>query len=193
MSSTNRGATRMAGDLYETPAWCTEAILPFVLPTSNWVLEPAAGRGAILRVFRALAPAVPIEGIEINADNAQHCRDQGFQVTCADSLEAMPAITMSPGLIITNPPFSLALEFCAAALKLAAGRSDVAMLLRLNFLAGQRRSAWHRAHPSDVYVLPRRPSFTGNGTDSCEYAWFVWGPARGGRWQILSVPGATRG
>lgn len=25
-------------------------------------------------------------------------------------------------------------------------------------------------------------------SDSTEYAWFVWGPGRGGRWQILSLP-----
>ena len=35
-----------------------------------------------------------------------------------------------------------------------------------------------RAQEPDVYVLPNRPSFTGHGTDSCEYAWFVFGASR---------------
>lgn len=54
------------------------------------------------------------------------------------------------------------------------------MLLRLNFLGSQRRAAWLRAWTPDVYVLPRRPSFTGRGTDSCEYAWCVWHEDRRG-------------
>jgi hypothetical protein len=48
------------------------------------------------------------------------------------------------------------------------------MLLRLNFLGGAKRTAFLRARPPDIYVLPNRPSFTGHGTDACEYAWFVW-------------------
>jgi hypothetical protein len=65
-----------------------------------------------------------------------------------------------------------------------------AFLLRLNWLGGQARAAWHRANPCDVYVLPRRPSFTGKGTDATEYAWMVWGTGRGGRWSVLEVEGA---
>jgi hypothetical protein len=85
-------------------------------------------------------------------------------------------------LIITNPPYKFALDFVACALH--TGR-DVAMLLRLNFLASQQRAAFHKQHPSDVYVLPRRPSFAHKRTDSTEYAWMVWGPGRGGRIAIL--------
>jgi hypothetical protein len=36
-------------------------------------------------------------------------------------------------------------------------------------------------------VLPKRPSFTGGGTDATEYAWMVWGPTRTGRLRILEV------
>jgi hypothetical protein len=39
----------------------------------------------------------------------------------------------------------------------------------------------------DVYVLSKRPSFSGNGkTDATAYAWFLFGPGRGGRWQVLA-------
>ncbi len=48
--------------------------------------------------------------------------------------------------------------------------------------------------PCDVFVLSRRPSFLGNGmTDSSAYAWFVWGPGRGGRWSLLKTPETTKG
>jgi hypothetical protein len=30
----------------------------------------------------------------------------------------------------------------------------------------------------DVLVLEKRPSFTGGGTDGCEYAWFIWRKGR---------------
>jgi hypothetical protein len=52
--------------------------------------------------------------------------------------------------------------------------SNVAMLLRLNFLASKKRNPFMREHCPNVYVLSDRPSFTGKGTDSIEYAWFVW-------------------
>lgn len=99
-----------------------------------------------------------------------------------------------------------------------------ALLLRLNWLGSQERSAFHRAHPADIYLLPKRPEFTASmscsakkagceyketlpieaprpracplcgartscsTTDSIEYAWFVWGPGHGGRWEILPMP-----
>jgi hypothetical protein len=55
------------------------------------------------------------------------------------------------------------------------------MLLRLNFLGSSVRAQFMRSHTPDVYVLPNRPSFTGNGTDSIEYTWFVWRHGNAGR------------
>jgi hypothetical protein len=74
---------------------------------------------------------------------------------------------------IGNPPFGLALEFIEEQLRCA---DVVVNLLRLNFLGSQARAEFHRANRADVFVLPDRPSFTGKGTDSIEYAWFVWYP-----------------
>ena len=89
-------------------------------------------------------------------------------------------------MIITNPPFYLAEQFVRKSLSCA---THVAMLLRLAFLETRKREALHEEFPSDVYVLSRRPSFMSNGaTDSCAYAWFVWGPGRGNRWEILKTP-----
>lgn len=86
-------------------------------------------------------------------------------------------------LIITNPPFCLAQEFVdRAMLWRKCECSRVAMLLRLNFLGSSKRAAWWRSRPMpSIYVTPRRPMFGLNkngkmGSDSTEYAWFVWGP-----------------
>ena len=53
--------------------------------------------------------------------------------------------------------------------------TTVIMLLRINFLSSQKRyDFWQQFPPDGLFVLSKRPSFTGTGTDSQEYAWFVW-------------------
>jgi hypothetical protein len=76
-------------------------------------------------------------------------------------------------LIVTNPPFSLAQEFLLKSLSEA---DCVCYLMRLNFLGSQKRKAlWESIGvPDKLIVLSKRPSFTGKGTDSIEYAWFCW-------------------
>ena len=49
------------------------------------------------------------------------------------------------------------------------------MLLRLNYLGSITRHDWWKEYsPTSLYVLSKRPSFTGKGTDATDYAWFVW-------------------
>lgn len=77
-----------------------------------------------------------------------------------------------------------------AGLELDVGRAQLAGARGHHVWSGDalgRRADFHRRHPSDVFVLPRRPSFTGGGTDATEYAWFVWGPGRGNRWYVLTI------
>ena len=72
----------------------------------------------------------------------------------------------------------------------------VCALLRLNWLGAQERREFHRTHPADIFVLPRRPNFmagqinpkTGKKFtgDATEYAWFVWSNNRtGGNYFVL--------
>lgn len=194
MSSTARGAVRHADDFYETPAWCTRAILPHLIPVGDLVLEPACGNGAILRVLREVAPAARLHGIELDGERGEAAAQTvpAAWIEHGDFLQSTAAFGVVGGapfdLCITNPPFALAMPFVLRALERA---STVAMLLRLNWLGSQGRAHFHRGRPSDVYVLPRRPSFTDDGkTDSCDYAWFVWGAGRGGRWRILDCEAA---
>lgn len=174
MSATGRSDVRVENDFYETPPECTRAILPWL--TRAPVLDPCCGDRAILRIVEE---EWDVETYGYDVDPARQP-----DVT-RDALA--PAIWGACGmLVVTNPPYKLALEFVERALKEVGPTGTVAMLLRLPFLESVRRQGFHAEHPADVYVFAKRPSFTKNGkTDATAYAWFVWGPNLGGRWQIL--------
>ncbi len=76
-------------------------------------------------------------------------------------------------MAIGNPPYSLAQEFVEHAMSIA---DSVWFLLRIDFLGSKKRGPWYRdGITPDIYVLEKRPSFTGDGkTDSNNYAWFNW-------------------
>lgn len=183
MSSTNRGARRHPDDWYETPRWCVERILPY-LPRAERILEPAAGCGAIIGVITKAYRKAAIQCVELDPVRSALSGSKGILNICGDYLTFDGSLPYD--LIITNPPYKLALEFVQHSLELAAEHTTIAMLLRLNWLGSNKRREFHQANPSDVYVLTPRPSFTDDKrTDSCEYAWFVWGPGPRGRMAVL--------
>lgn len=154
MSSTNRGAERQPHDLYPTPAPPIDALLGVmhIRPLMRFH-EPCRGTGAIYD--------------RIDCSSKSYC-----EIT--EGIDYLARVShFRYDLIITNPPFSLALEFLQKSLREAA---TVVYLLRLNFLGSQKRRAfWQANRPSHVLVLSKRPCFTGDGhTDSIEYAWFCW-------------------
>lgn len=168
MSSTKRGAERRLDDLYETPEWMTQAAVELVTTRLDHVkgplniLEPAAGGGKMVKVLKEAWPDATIHAQDIRGTPS------------IDFLKQAPKAAYD--LIITNPPFSRALEFIQHALKFRRDeQSVVAFILRLNFLGSRKRAQWLRDHQPAVHVSPKRPAFTDNGkTDSCEYAWFLW-------------------
>jgi hypothetical protein len=160
MSATNRGAKRSPQDDYSTPAWCVHAILPHLRLWDGFtVLDPCAGQGNLLEAVLVYAKRVDADigdvlGIEINSKRAKAL---GFDHR--DALTEGKWFTPKPNLIITNPPFSLAMEFLTRSLAEVAKDGEVAFLLRLNWLGSAERAEFHRTNPCDVYVLPRRPEF----------------------------------
>jgi len=153
MSATGRnlpGHTRFVDDEYETPFWCTELILPHI--QSGPIFDPCCGTGAILHV--AELAGRDTYGMELNESRASASND--LRITqCADALSSdWPKHRH----VVTNPPYSLAMEFIEKS-KSINSSFDRAFLLRLNFLGSQKRAAFHKAHPCDIYVLSERPSF----------------------------------
>lgn len=80
-------------------------------------------------------------------------------------------------LIVTNPPFSKSIEFVIKSLIEA---KTVCYLQRLNWLGStSRKNFWNNNPPDKIFVLSQRPQFMKemglkSGTDSTEYAWFIW-------------------
>lgn len=161
MSATNRGTTRNENDFYPTPISCIDSITQFINYSKITSFhEPCFGEGVIFN-------AIPIA-------NKTYC-----ELTLG--IDYLEAIVPPVDLIVTNPPFSLALPFLEKSLKEA---GTVIYLLRLNFLGSQqRRPFWQANQPTHLFTLAKRPSFTGKGTDATEYAWFVWD-----RLGVLTVP-----
>jgi predicted RNA methylase len=207
MSATGRnvkGSERSGIDFYRTPGWCTRSIVERLWRDPQrkvadcegalWV-DAGAGDGAIsAELLRWGVPPGNLVAVENNGLLASRCRrslPDTANVACENFLGWSPVSTgvgRSPArraVVMMNPPFGQAREFVEHALGFA---SCVVCLLRINFLEGQGRADFHRRHPGDVYVMSRRPSFTGKGTDATGYCWMAWGlPAQGGRWEILDL------
>ncbi len=142
MSATNRGAERHEADFYATPLVSFLPLFAY-LPTNVAYWEPCCGDG---RLVKALT-------------------ESGRQ---ADGADLYPQSPVWPAVdflldqhrrefILTNPPFGIAQQIAAHALDVA---DETLLLLRLNFLASQKRRDWFKAHePGALFVLSDRPSF----------------------------------
>lgn len=165
--------TRIPFDSYPTPPWCTELLMHEYPPPTNLVLEPAAGEGGMVDVLGKYGHRVLAIDIQ---DMVKKNADKSFVQLAlhADFLKVKFEQRLTWKLsIVTNPPYSLALEFLDKSFD--SGAIYIAMLLRLDFLSSKKRAAFHNSHPLNrLLILGKRPSFTGSGTDRYDYAWFIW-------------------
>lgn len=158
-------------DRYDTPPEVTQAFLAAWKPehSGDWmssvILEPAAGAGAMLGPLAERFREAQLAALDINP------RAEG--IAADDFLR--PRFTAQFDLVFTNPPYNQAMEFAVQGLNVTRHGGYVVLLLRLAFLESQKRASWLRENmPESVWVLSKRPSFDGKGTDSAAYAWFVW-------------------
>lgn len=181
--------TRRPGDFYPTPQVAVFELLEELAPhlmRGGLVVDPAAGRGNLLDAVEIQDPSYKRLGIEINPEHVQYVR-KAHPCIEADYL-ADWAYFDSPTLIISNPPYSLAQEFVTKMLDDRGPYTTTAVLLRLGFLASQKRYEWWLKNGcSALRVLSHRPSFTGDGkTDNSDYGWFIFPPARS--LKLLPIP-----
>lgn len=176
MSQRESGYARKERDLYETPEWVTEALLPH-LPPVDWLWEPACGTGKMARVLCKAAAAVSRSDIDPQCQPADRY----------DFLTLIPGVWQhGDGArvgIVTNPPYDLAPEFIEQALRLMEpAHGFVAMLLRTDFDHAKSRAHLFRDCPAFAkkLVLTKRivwfepePGAKGK-SPSFNHAWFIW-------------------
>ena len=177
MSSTNRSNARQShiSDYYVTPIEKIKDFIDEIVPLEDdifegVILDPCAGGDEKhpMSYPEALRQCgyKNVKTIDIRKDSLAEVK--------ADYLSLN--LEYKPNTIITNPPFSIALDVIKKALKDVSDDGFVVMLLRLNFFGGKlRKSFWDEFMPKYCFVHHRRMSFTDDGkTDSIEYAHFVW-------------------
>lgn len=185
-------------DYYATPEWAVRALIAHMQPPGPRhdirqplrIFDPGCGDGAILREFhreniaRAFDEAEALKlmgGMDIRQASVDECKAQGFGVTLGDFLtDSQP---LGAGVtVVCNPPYggrdNLAQRFVSRELKVQRPGGWVWMLLRMMWIndgqATFKRVTWLRETVGmpRVLSLPRRPSFTGKGSDATTYAWF---------------------
>jgi hypothetical protein len=161
MSQRDSGYERKERDLYETPSWVTQELIPHVPERICTVWEPAKGHG---KMWAALCDARRFKEV--------------YGTDIIDGHNFLEQKTCEHQAIITNPPYALATQFIAHALCLTAPYGFVAMLLRTDFdHAKSRTNLFGKCGAfSKKIVLTKRIKWfeDSKGQPSFNHAWFVW-------------------
>lgn len=209
MSAQGRGTEKQIFDAYPTPDWPISRYLEAVpeLATDEYVLhpngwcEPCSGAGNIVRVIQLsmLFPSFSASRfptwhlVDIDSQYEESMKeltahDENATVTISNFLDLdIPDKFFK--LSISNPPYRYAREIVEASIMVS---EEVHMLLRINFLGSAKREPFFREYGTpDVFVLPNRPGFFGDGGDATEYAWMRWTPetlaGRPGQVRVLGL------
>lgn len=181
MSATNRGSNRKESDFYATPLETVYSLLDNYdgISPGDIILEPSAGNGNIIQALRDRGFLNWIDAIELRDEELFELSLTANQVFIEDFLSINKKDFSQYDVIIGNPPYSLAQEFIDKSLELLAPGGRLIFLLRTNFLESNKRFKWWQDKiPNCLYVLSKRPSFTGKGTDATSYSWFIWEKSR---------------
>lgn len=138
---------RAAEDWYVEPSWAADLLFASdMLPRGLPVWDPACGSGTIVRAAqRAGWDAVGSDIVDRGARHHDHdfFRDEPFRT--------------KPTIIVSNPPYDVALEWAIRALQLELG--PVALIVQLRFLAGLTRAHLYAEYePAFEAVFSDRPS-----------------------------------
>ena len=160
---------RAENDFYATHPDALKILLNDTNIQLNNVWECACGEGHLAEVLRK----------RHILSKASDLIDRGYGNTNIDFFKCN---TPWDGDILTNPPFNCALEFCKHALNIITDNNKVIMLMRIQFLEGQKRKIFLLENPPKyVYVSSSRLLLAKNGdfvkynTPSANcYAWYIW-------------------
>jgi hypothetical protein len=163
-------------EFYPTEAEAVEALIlsPLLtLPGGVW-LEPCVGTGSIVRSVQRHRSDVQWICVDIDPRVIEHVQ-RGDHIAVLEVADFLTYEVPSDGVdvLITNPAFSITLDVIRRGMEIHA--EWICILQRQGWFGTKGRADWLRRHCPDSYTLPWRPSFRPDGgTDSIEYAWFVW-------------------
>ena len=168
-ASNHAASERAENDYYATDPRAATLLME-VETFSPWVWECACGEGHLSRPFSEA-------GYQVYSSDLV---DRGYGVVQDFLSSAAPPL---PGFdIITNPPYSKAVDFVSHALEIIDDGHKVAMFLKLTFLEGKnRKELFKRYPPKTIYVNSSRLLCAKNGdfkqnreSGAVAYAWYVW-------------------
>lgn len=174
MSSTNRSNARdkHVADYYVTPV---KEIQKFINIFGEKkfldmvILDPCAGgdENNLMSYQEALPKNIKeYKSIDIRDDSLAEIKSNYLEIK----------LDYEPDIIITNPPFNIAIDIIKKSLNDVREGGMVIMLLRLNFFGSKGRKSFFEEYlPDCCFVHHQRMSFVvGGGTDSIEYMHAVW-------------------
>lgn len=175
MSSTNRWWDRHASDYYVTPQKPVREFLQEFIKAERLqidsrleILDPCAWWD---NKHEMTYPSVILDLCNVSV-TTMDIREDSKATQKGDFLKSTRC---NYDMVISNPPFSHAIEFIQKGLEVVRDWWYVVYLLRLNFLEWLKRKAFYDKHaPKYIFVHHKRMSFTDDWkTDSVAYAHFV--------------------
>lgn len=125
------------------------------------ILEPTAGKGAIVAVLRDWFPNAVIDSVELDGGRCKQLQDQGKSdhLHKGDFAE-FEGYGYQYDLILTNPPFTIAIPVVERSILTHLRPGGLAtFLMRQAILASEERVPFWRRHAAHEAILPKRPSF----------------------------------
>lgn len=186
-------------DFYETPLALCERVWwriveSFGAPSDPMrVLDPGMGSGrwgaGLRNVLRKRYPQIDaaITGIDIRPDALSAEYASSYDKTYEGDYLRFP-LGEKFDYVVGNPPYSaptnkrLALDFALRSMDAAKPNGLIALLYKLDFMAGTERylELFHDNPPNEVWVLGRVPWLANSrSTNTIDYAMFVWDFERG--------------
>lgn len=191
MSQRHSTFARVPADLYQTPAWCVDALAGHINLHGLMIWEPACGQGQMVRALEA-------HGAQVFASDLH---EHGFedQAMVFDFASADIPRFVYFQHIITNCPYGpqgrLAERFIERGLERLPPGGILALLLQADFdsAGGRQRLFRHNRDFAGRIVLNRRiewfprglkPGGSKEGGPSANHSWFVW------QRRIINAPAA---
>jgi hypothetical protein len=169
---------RVENDYYATNPKAVEMLLTNYTFNAFTILEPCVGEGHIANAINNFfTNKREITGIDLV--------DRGYPNTIVADFLTYETDKKWEG-IISNPPYSSAMEFVEKGMELLEENGQMAMFLKIQFLEGAKRKEFFEKYPPKyIYVFRNRMATWNNGqpvdpktgkkwaTTMC-HAWFIW-------------------